>query len=154
MKSLFHKIIILGTCLSLFVIGAGYTTITYCCNNHCSQEKDIYSYLYKAGDHCTDTSQHDCCSAGTCHKSGETTEACSHNHHEHEKCCYSESVFIDLDSYSSKLQLSIPFLWIDSLYFSEYISESFFQQDYFPDPLSKILISPRTYLSLIRVLII
>lgn len=144
MKQLF-KIITLCLALITFMTSSGATMFNFCCEGCYGQFTAQSEMNCEHGD----KPQHACCDDGS------DDDECQMKHTSKDECCYFKRHSIDLDSARLNLQLSVPFTWLTSNYFIELFSlvppvvEEVYK--YFTPPPN---LSPRTYLALIRVLII
>lgn len=157
MKKL-HHIIILIAAIAVFFTGTGVTVMNYCCSGCISE---FFS-----------EQEQTCCCSSTSHNSMAMGDdgCCSDNHKkemaQHNDCtnsasssqdhCSSSRISIDLDSSIFKPHLAILFTWLSdipvfTLNILPHVVEYTHVETYTGDPPS---ILPRSYLSLIRVLII
>ncbi|MFV0469868.1 MAG: hypothetical protein ACK5MK_13190 [Dysgonomonas sp.] len=160
MNKLLNKILIVSLATLIFFIGAGFTVINYCCNS-CVHKADTEETTMTCcgGEVADDQSETSDCHSGEVaepsHHQAQAQAPCTEAHGE--TYCVSERVFVDLDSYQFRPQVSAPFTWIQNLFGSEMkiLVDNLFPIDNLFDQYKTVAsIPPRTYLSLIRVLII
>lgn len=144
----------------IMVVGAGFTIVSVCCNK-CAEAHSVFPSF---SDPCLDqkifTEEEEvCCNThiGSEEKSTHEQDDTCKISEVANKCCISERISIELDSFLFKHQLSSPFVWFNSVYASmDLVNTNPGIDDDNLVKLHKIPITtlPRTYLALIRVLII
>lgn len=149
MRQVVKTLFLLAIAAAVFYTGAGVTIMNYCCNK-CS-EQTLFAMEHKcdAERHHVQTSD-DCCSSPKSACNDHTTSD------EKTKHCSASRLSIDLDSSMSRPHVATPFLWLsDASLFSVQLLPSHTIEDDNEDYIEMPPTSPpRSYLSLIRVLII
>ncbi len=145
MNSFGIKIALILLSVVIFTTGMGTTIANFCC------ETCITNFFSELNNSNSDGSGNSCCSSKHIDE-----KACKHQNKK--DCCKVERHNQILDSYHSKPVIFIPFIWLDSsftkvtVYNNTDIDNSLFHShpEYPPD----IIISPKSYLYSIRVLLI
>ncbi|MFT3993768.1 MAG: hypothetical protein QM660_05640 [Dysgonomonas sp.] len=157
MKSRIYHIAILITAIAVFFTGTGVTVMNYCCSGCVSE------FLSFNTQSCTCSAQHEsethmggtCCSVSMEHEDMQHSD-CNENIVATSNHCSSSRLSIDLDASMFRPHVATPFVWLSTLgdntsYLLPRIIEYADAEDYVDDPPT---MQPRSYLSLIRVLII
>lgn len=139
------RIITLSLALITFMTSSGATLFNFCCDGCYGQFTAKNEMNCEHGDE----TQHACCDKES------DDEDCHMKHTPKDECCYFKRHSIDIDSARLNLQLSVPFIWVSNNPITElysFVSDTVEEvYKYFTPPPN---LSPRTYLALIRVLII
>lgn len=148
MKQFVRSLFLLAIAAAVFFTGAGVTVVSYCCNK-CS-EQTLFAMEHRCGSdkHHEDTNS--CCST-------HAGDACQkHNNSEGSKHCSASRLSIDLDSSMSRPHVATPFVWLTdaSLSTIQLLPSSTIDTGYEEHIEMPPTLLPRSYLSLIRVLII
>lgn len=155
MKEIATKIILVFLSITVFTTGMGATITSFCCDNCASS---FFAEISNTEQH-NHKELHSCCA----HKSDSTTKkaTCHHSSKNHQSerkdCCKIERHSQILDSYHSKPALTLPFVWISQQPIM--LTQSINIKENSSGLLSYLKIPPniidtRTYLSIIRILII
>ncbi|MDH6354801.1 hypothetical protein M2132_001132 [Dysgonomonas sp. PH5-45] len=152
MKHFVNKIAVFLLAFLIFFVGTGVTVIDLCCQN-C-----IEHTLSLSDVSCCSQTQHshsDATAAGHNHDSYQHEDICSSPHEG--ECCVPERISFDIDHFFSKPQIVAPFVWIANNLFENVtpvLNEA--PTDNVPILRDKIpiIVHPRVYLSMIRILII
>lgn len=162
MKHLSRNIIIVTMSLVMFLTGMGANIANFCCegciNEFFADKKIDFEMNHPNMSHDV---EHDCCPEkhnSQVHNHSEAMSSCALISLAIDKCCKIERHSILLDSVQSRLDVSIPFVWIAdnlpsvfSILESQNIALHSIEKTIEDPP--KIL-SGRSYLSIIRILII
>lgn len=162
MKHLSRNIIIATMSLVMFLTGMGANIANFCCesciNDFFAEQKIGFEMKHADMNH---DMQHDCCANkhdSQMQNHSDEMSSCDQISTSIDKCCKIERHSILLDSFQSRLDVSIPFVWVAdnlpsvfSILESQNIALHSIEKTIEDPP--KIL-SGRSYLSIIRILII
>lgn len=149
MKQFVRSFFLLAIAVAVFFTGAGVTIMNYCCNM-CS-EQTIFAMEHRCGaeEHHGDKAD-DCCSS---HEA-----ACADHNDSNDKAdhCSASRLSIDLDASMSRPHVATPFVWLSdaSLFSVQLLPSDTVEAEYKEHIEMPPTVPPRSYLSLIRVLII
>lgn len=151
MKRIAHTIILLLLATVVFYTGAGVTVMKYCCSN-CKASYSILGQKHTC-IHSEKSDESESCPM--CNSVvGDADNVLSYT--SKGNGCEAERISIDLDSHQFRAYVSVPFIWLSDIEESSfgYNNESVKSSDLliYSEPPPDI--SPRTYLSIIQVLII
>ena len=150
MKRFVHSILLLAIAVAVFFTGAGVTVVNYCCTT-CSEQTFLMM------DHQCGTQAHHSEESADCCSSHNTPVCEAHTSgHDSDEHCSASRLSIDLDSSMSRPHVATPFVWISdaSLFLIKLLPEDKVDTAYEEHIEAPPTLPPRSYLSLIRVLII
>lgn len=149
MRKFITKITLLLLSVVIFTTGMGATIANFCCDN-CLNE---FFALQTIDCGKQEVKEHSCCSS----ESQPVANVCRNHTGEDDTCCKIERHSIDLDSFHSKPVVFLPYTWIATIIpqianfsFTDEYHDIIVDNNNDPPPITE----PRTYLSIIRILII
>ncbi len=153
MNKLMHHIVIIIAAIAVFFTGTGVTVMSYCCTGCITEVFADKQQSCCLSEEAMPIEESDCC---TMHGDMAHNEICANTISSVDEHCTSSRLSIDLDSSMFRPHVASPFVWLSDV--------PVFSVNLLPKDIERVdvvqhvddppTIPPRSYLSLIRVLVI